>query len=54
MPTILKIFRMVDLRHIMIDLFWDIFAVTLLTSPLWFTAIVFYAYWPRKGDYDEE
>ena len=36
------------------DLFWDIFAITLLTSPLWFTAIVFYAYWPRKGDYDEE
>jgi len=38
----------------MTDLFWDIFAVTVITSPLWFTAIVFYAYWPRKGDYDEE
>ena len=35
------------------DLFWDIVAVIILTSPVWFAAIVLYAYWPRKHDYDE-
>ena len=35
------------------DLFWDIVAVIILTSPVWFMAIIFFAYWPRKHDYDE-
>ena len=35
------------------DLFWDIVAVIILTSPVWFTAIIVFAYWPRKHDYDE-
>ena len=29
------------------DLFWDIVVVIILTSPVWFMGIMFYAYWPR-------